>query len=177
MLLLQLVLLLLCCCCCVCLVVGWDMASDSFVLKGHEPLHFVPPLISLLPLLFLSLTLSLLSPSHLQQQQPCYVVFDIVFLNDENLCTKPLNERLRILETVFKTVPGHMVMAHRVVCWLLLLCVAVAAVVVIGVVFLNDENLCTSSLNLRQCSRSVRQLLLLLLLLLLTCLFYLNLIL
>ena len=49
------------------------------------------------------------------QFSPCFVVFDIVYLNDQNMCHVPLSERIATLERVITPVPGYLVHAHRAV--------------------------------------------------------------
>ena len=49
------------------------------------------------------------------QYSPCFVVFDIVYLNDQNLCQQPLADRLELLKTVFTPVPGYLTHAYRAV--------------------------------------------------------------
>ena len=45
----------------------------------------------------------------------CFVVFDLVYLNGENICHRPLSERLELLHTVFTPVPGYFIMSKHIV--------------------------------------------------------------
>ncbi|KJE94264.1 ATP dependent DNA ligase [Capsaspora owczarzaki ATCC 30864] len=47
------------------------------------------------------------------EQRPCYVVFDIVFLNGTSLCNMPLIERLRTLRKVFTPITGRIMFADQ----------------------------------------------------------------
>jgi ATP-dependent DNA ligase len=42
-----------------------------------------------------------------------FIVFDLVFLNGVSLCDRPLEERLRILATLFEPIPGRLVVSEH----------------------------------------------------------------
>jgi DNA ligase-4 len=46
--------------------------------------------------------------------QPCYVVFDVLMINDINLANCPLKERLENLSKLFEPHAGHMHLADRI---------------------------------------------------------------
>ncbi|KAK5642584.1 hypothetical protein RI129_008751 [Pyrocoelia pectoralis] len=74
-------------------MMGWNKKTNQFGSKGMD------------------FDVKHLKPHNVYQ--PCFCVFDIIFLNDQVLSNKPLCDRLLLLNTIINPVQGVIVTSHR----------------------------------------------------------------
>lgn len=89
-------------------MIAWDPEKNDFVKKGENvDVKNVGSIHDnsggkVLSLIMLYMT------DDVSQLIPCYMVFDVIYLNGESFCKRPLSERKGLLKSIFKETPGRM---------------------------------------------------------------------
>ncbi|XP_065897200.1 DNA ligase 4-like isoform X2 [Dysidea avara] len=76
-------------------MVGWNAATDSYISKGEN------------------VDVKALGHDEESDVQQCFVVFDVLLINDKNLANCPLHERVSHLQKIFSPVDGYLHMVER----------------------------------------------------------------